>query len=245
MLNAATTMDDIFTGVKEIAELCGGGIRAGSLVLIEGQTKTGKSVLSQHLAYSTLRSNGNRVAYYTTYNSIASLITQMDSLSLVVQHDFATDRLRIYPVSPPNSFGNPQKSLQFLINHISELPKRFNQIVIDSITPLVTNASPVSKIDFLQACKELCAKDRSIILVVDTHALEKSMLSRAYLISDYYLTLRSENMILESGQVDDRVIKVLGVLKLRGAECPTMGDIKFEIKPKVGIQILPLVKVKI
>ena len=99
MLNAATTMDGIFTGVKEIAEICGGGIRAGSLVLIEGQTKTGKSALSQHLAYSTLRSNGNGVAYYTTKYNVNGLITQMDSLSLYAQHDFVTDRFRIYPLS--------------------------------------------------------------------------------------------------------------------------------------------------
>ena len=51
--------------------------------------------------------------------------------------------------------------------------------------------------------------------------------------------------LLESGQVDTRVIKILEVTKACGVERQAQGGIKFEIKPKVGIQILPFVTVKV
>jgi len=52
-------------------------------------------------------------------------------------------------------------------------------------------------------------------------------------------------MVLETGQVDTREIKILEVTKLGGAERPTQESIKFEIKPRVGIQILPFVRVRV
>ena len=41
------------------------------------------------------------------------------------------------------------------------------------------------------------------------------------------------------------VIKMLEVIKLAGAECHGQKGIKFEIKPRVGIHLLPFVQVKI
>ena len=54
-----------------------------------------------------------------------------------------------------------------------------------------------------------------------------------------------KDMMLDTGQVDTRKIKILEVTKLRGAERHSGEEIKFEIKPSIGIQILPFVKVKI
>ena len=63
--------------------------------------------------------------------------------------------------------------------------------------------------------------------------------------SDYYLKLRSQDVILASGQIDTRVIKMLEVSKLAGAERGGQEGIKFEIKPRVGIHILPFMQIKV
>ena len=63
--------------------------------------------------------------------------------------------------------------------------------------------------------------------------------------SDYYLQLRNYDSVLETGQMDLRVIKRLQVNKLGGVNRQSGEDIKFEIKPRVGIQLLPFVKVKV
>jgi archaellum biogenesis ATPase FlaH len=245
MLGMTTTMDSITTGVREIAESLGGGIHEGSLVLIEGEAKTGKSVLCQYIAYGLLRSRDTSIAYYTMEYGDVELIAQMDSLSLSVKQDFVTDRFRVYPLYSGSLTKNSQESLQLLISNIASLPKRFKLVMVDSVSPLIARVKPVIKVDFLQACKELCEHDRSIVLVVDRHIFETKSLYRAYAMSDYYLKLSTQDSLLQSGQLDTREMKILSVTKLAGAERYEQGDIKFEIKPDVGIQILPFVKVKI
>ena len=103
----------------------------------------------------------------------------------------------------------------------------------------------MSKIGFFVHCKMLCSHGRTIILVADTHTFEKGVRSRIHKISDYYLRLKSDDMMLWTGQMHDRVIKTLEVLKLQGVELQGGECTKFEIKPGAGIEILPFFKVKI
>jgi len=109
----------------------------------------------------------------------------------------------------------------------------------------MNQVSPALKMDFLHNCKELCEDNRSILMTAGSYTFEKGSLSRVYALSDYYVSLKSEDAIFEAGIVDERVIKILQVLKLHGADCQTIGTVKFEIKPKVGIQILPFTKIRV
>src|SRR4030042_6851770 len=95
MLGMSATMEAVTTGVKEIAEALGGGIHESSLMLIEGESKTGKSVLSQYIAYGVQCAKNCSVVYYTAGSS-DSLIASMDSMCLWVRHGRMTDRFRIY-----------------------------------------------------------------------------------------------------------------------------------------------------
>jgi archaellum biogenesis ATPase FlaH len=245
MLGMTTTSDPGTTGVRDIADALGGGIRENSLIIIEGESKTGKSVLSQHIAYGVLHSKGSAVAYYSSDYNSEMLIAQMDSMSLGTWHDLVTDRLRIYKIGSSKVLRNPEKSLKLIIDHIMALPMRFKLIIVDSPSPLMTQISPMAKIDFLQTCKELCDQDRSIALTLDSHIFEKKTQLRAYAMSDYYLQLKSQNVMLEKGQIDTRVIKSLEVTKLGGVERWGQERIKFEIKPRIGIQILPFVQIRV
>jgi archaellum biogenesis ATPase FlaH len=245
MLGMTTTNDPGTTGVRDIAEALGGGIHEASLVLIEGEAKTGKSVLSQHIAYGVLHSRGSAVAYYSSEYNSEKLIAQMNAMSLDTKHDLVTDLFRIYKMGSKNVLRDAEKSLQLILDHIVDLPSRFKLIIVDSPAPFMSQVSPVIKIDFLQACKELCDRDRSIVLVLDTHVFENKTLLRAYAMSDYYIRLRSHDSMLDTGQIDTRVIKTLEVTKLGGAERWGQENIKFEIKPNVGIQLLPFVQIKV
>ena len=64
-------------------------------------------------------------------------------------------------------------------------------------------------------------------------------------VSDYYLRLRSHDAFLATGQIDNRIVKRLTVSKLAGADRSNGEDIKFEIKPNIGIQLLPFMKVRV
>ena len=57
-------------------------------MLIEGENDTGKSVLCQQMVYGGLNQL-YRIAYYSTENTIKSMLAQMDSLSLDISDFYA------------------------------------------------------------------------------------------------------------------------------------------------------------
>ncbi len=228
----------IVTGVPEVDDKLGGGIPVGSLCLVEGHSDAGKSVLCQHLTNGTLCSDQSSVAYYTTENTVRSLITQMASLNLFVQDHFLADRLRIFPLTTRNMLKGGRKPFQLLITHFNRLPKEFKLIIVDSITLLISHGNPVAIVDFFSDCKNLCDQDRSVILVAHSYAFEEDVLSRTRSLCDARFKLRLE-------QVGDRMVKLMEVLKVRGAERPTGDVVSFDIEPKVGMRIIPLAKARV
>lgn len=229
----------ISTGVPDVDEKLGGGIPSGSLCLIEGHSDAGKSVLCQHLAYGTLSCGQVGVAYYTTENSIRSLVSQMDSLSLCTLDYFLADHFRIYPLNFNSRLMKEANSrFNLLAHHFSRLPQHYRLVIVDSITLLVSHSNPVSIIDFFSECKNLCDKDRTIILVAHSYAFDEDMLSRTRSLCDARFRLRLE-------QVGDRMVKLLEVLKVRGADRPTGDVVSFDIEPRVGIRIIPLAKARV
>lgn len=238
MTIATITKDVILTGVKELDDKLGGGIPYGSFGLIEGHSDSGKSILCQHLTYGALTSGKGNVAYYTTENSIKSLITQMDSLSLFTLDHFLTDRFRIYPLSLGSRLKNAEKPYRLLVKHFEKLPREFDFIVVDSITLLVAHSNPVAMVDFFSDCKKLCDDGRTIILVAHSYAFGEEILTRSCSLCDAHLKLRLE-------QVGDRMVKILEVLKIRGADRQTGDVVTFDIEPKAGIRIIPLAKARV
>ena len=228
----------VVTGVREIDERLGGGIPTGSLGLIEGQPDSGKSVLGQHLTYGALTSAEISTAYYTTENTIKSLIAQMDSLSLFTKDYFLTDRLRVYPLNLRSSTRGGKKLFNILSAHMNSLPGRFKLVIFDSITQLVAHSKAVDVIDFFWACKQACDDGRAVLLVAHHYAFEEDILARSRSVCDAHLRLRLEDM-------GDRLVRIMEVLKVRGAERPTGDVVTFEIEPKIGMRIIPFAKAKV
>ena len=245
MLGMTTTSDPGTSGVKDIAEALGGGIKEKSLFLIEGEAGTGKSVVSEHIACGVLRARGSRVAYYSTTNNAKGMVERMAGLGLDVARDVIADRLRVYRVGTGPVIRDAPRALQGIINHICGIPEEFQLIFFDSPSWFMTHADPGTKIDFLHICKELCEQDRTIVLAIDSHVFEQKTLARVFAVSDYYLRLKNFDPMLETGQMDTRVIKRLQVCKVAGAERHGTEEMKFEIKPQVGIQLLPFVRIKV
>jgi flagellar protein FlaH len=233
-----TKKDVICTGVREVDEKLGGGIPIGSLGLIEGQSDAGKSVLSQHLTHGALNSGDMRVAYYTTENTVKSLIVQMDSLSLFTLDHFLADHLRIYPLNLHSDLRDGRQRFHIISDHMSTLPKQFRLIIVDSITLLVAHSNPVAVMDFFWACKRVCEEGRAVLLVAHSYAFEEEMLSRTRSLCDAHLRLKLE-------QIGDRLVKIMEVLKVRGADRPTGDVVSFDIEPKTGMRIIPLAKAKV
>jgi archaeal flagellar protein FlaH len=231
--------ETIVTNVTEVDERLGGGIPLGSLCLIEGHSDAGKSVLCQHLTNGTLVNGEISVAYYTTENNVRSLISQMESLNMNVLDHFLADHLRIFPLTFHNAaMQGGAKPFYVLTHHFTHLPQEFKLVIVDSITLLVAHSNPVAIIDFFSRCKNICDQGKTVVVVAHSYAFEEDMLSRTRSLCDARLKLRLE-------QVGDSMIKLMEVLKVRGAERPTGDVVSFNIEPKMGMRIIPLAKARV
>ena len=231
-----TSASIISTGNGEIDKKLGGGIPAGSLTLIEGQSDAGKSVLVQQLTNGALLSQIG-VSYYTTENTVKSLLTQMASLSLDVTDYFLIDRFRVYPMQISTQEIEAEDAFERISRHIERLPRSFGVCLVDSVTNLVTHTKETGILDFFLRCKELCDTGRTIFMVVHSYAFEEGMLIRVRSLCDAHLRLRLE-------KVGERLVKVMEVSKVRNAERTTGNIISFEVEPGMEMRILPITKAR-
>ena len=221
------------SGNSEIDKRLGGGIPLGSLTLIEGENDTGKSVLCQQFVYGGLM-NGYNIAYYTTENTIKSLLKQMESLSLDVSDFYAFGYLRIFPVHIEGiewSTEQMKRILNLMSNHIKTI--RENVIIIDSLTMFTTYSTEDDVLEFLTKLKNLADSGKTILITLHQHAFKEDTLVRIRSACDCHLFLRKE-------QVGERYVCVLEVAKIRGAKKTTGNIVSFEVHPGFGLKIIPV-----
>jgi flagellar protein FlaH len=223
----------ICTGHSEIDKRLGGGIPVGSLTLIEGQSDAGKSVLSQQMMWGALNSK-HRVILFTTENTVKSMHSQMESLGLSILDGLLLGWVKIFQVEP--SKMKTMNSFETIITGIKAYPT-FKLIIVDSLTPVIAHTSLDQIIDYFEQCKKLCDGGRTIINVAHTYAFDEQVLIRIRSVCDAHLRLRIE-------EVGDKLVKVLEVAKVRGADKSTGNIMSFDVDPGIGMRIMPLGRAK-
>jgi len=223
----------ISTGHTEIDKKVGGGIPVGSLTLIEGQSDAGKSVFAQQMIWGSLQGN-HRVLLFTTENSVRSLNTQMESLGLDILDALLLGWLKVYPVetSVMGLTGAFDTILGAIEQHTS-----YGMVVVDSLTPVITHTSVGAIISYFEGCKRLCDEGKTIINIAHTYAFNEEVLARIRSVCDAHFRLRIE-------EVGDKLIKVLEVAKVRGADKTTGNILSFEVEPGMGMRVMPISQAK-
>ena len=77
-------------------------------MLIEGENDTGKSVFCQQMVYGGLNQL-HRIAYYSTENTVKSMLAQMDSLSLDISDFYSWGISGFFRFTLKVSNGLPSK----------------------------------------------------------------------------------------------------------------------------------------
>lgn len=226
----------VSTGSTEIDKKMGGGIPEGSLILIEGSSNAGKSVITQQLTHGALNS-GFRCALYTTENTARSLFRQMASLSLDVTDFYLLGALNVYPVPAAMSPEAATQAFDKLLRHIASLLGRFDCVFIDSLTSFVSQVPETQTLQFLTSVKEYVDQNMTIFVTLHSHAFDEAMFMRMRSLCDAHLRLRTEEM-------RDTLMKVLEVAKVRGAEKTTGNIISFDVEPGLGMRIIPVSSAK-
>lgn len=221
----------VSTGNGELDEKMGGGIPLGSLLLIEGDSGAGKSVLSQQMMHGSLE-NGLNLALFSSENTVKSLIKQMRSLSLDVTNYLLLNRMRVYPIETSQLGKDAPPTLMRALRRES----RRDMIFVDSITGSIPNSSDREILSFFEECKRMCAEGTTVIVIVHSHGLHAELLIRLRSLCDAHLRLRTE-------EVGDKLVKTLEVTKVRGAEKTTGNIVSFEVEPGWGMRVVPINKV--
>jgi flagellar protein FlaH len=226
----------ISTGHPEIDKKLAGGIPVGSLVLVEGESDAGKSVLCQQIMWGSL-SNGVKVLVFTAENTVRSLIVQMDSLGMSILDQLLMGWLKIYALKLSKLRTLPAWDTLQAILEAMEYWDEYGLIIIDSLTPIVSQTSGDEALAYFERCKSLCDKGRTVINVTHTYAFDQDLLVRVRSVSDAHFKLMIE-------KVGDKLVKTLEVAKIRGASQNTGNILTFDVEPEVGMKIMPISKAK-
>ncbi len=228
-------IDVISTANEELDNRIGGGIPIPSLLLIEGDHGTGKSVLVQQITYGALR-EGLKVFYISTEATVREFILQAKRVGIDVSSYFLKGLLHIYPVHIEGARW-AEATAKYLLHVVGKyMQKTINQwdvFILDSFSVLAVYATKSIVLDFLTLSKNIVSQRKVIILVIHPSALPEEIMIRARSICDGYIRLKSI-------EVGGRLIKAMEIIKLRGAIGPVDNIIMFDVDPAFGIKILPL-----
>jgi len=225
----------ISTGNTEIDKKLGGGIPRGSLLLIEGHSDSGKSVLTQQMTWGSLK-DGNKVTVLTTENTVKSLIRQMDSLSLGVLDHFLLGKLKIYPIKATKARNGTEMALLALQDAVMSQEAQ-DLVVIDSVTSFISSAPQEQVVSFFEECKVICGRGMTVAVVAHTYAFKEGTLVRLSSMCDAHLCLSIENL-------GDKLLMVMEVSKVRGAQQKTGNVVSFDVEPGWGMRIIPFTKAR-
>ena len=237
----------ISIGSEPIDKALLGGLPLGSLTLIEGPSRTGKSVICQHYAFGALLAEFG-VAYYVSGMMMEDLLSQMNSLYLEVETFIGEGQLLIYPLTDFfDSKSEDDQGLRRLHDHMKELPWDIDVIVMDSLTDMVNQAEQSDSFNFFLTCKELCSWNKTMLMALHTSALDPDLLLRLDRLFDTHLELRLEGL---SQGTQMKTMHVIDVAKVKNANLGRKTSIYFEVDPELGrsmnmaLKVLPFFKIR-
>jgi len=223
----------ISSGHPEIDRKLGGGIPSGSLTLIEGQSDAGKSVLAQQLMWGSINA-GHRVILISTENTVRSFNNQMQSLGLGIQDQLLLGWIKVFSVE--SARAEKRSTFETVLTVIDALPD-YDVIVVDSLTPVIVHNDIESVLRYFDQCKKRCDKGKTILNIAHSYAFAEDLLIRLRSVCDAHFRLHIE-------EIGDKLVKVLDVAKVRGADQQTGTSISFDVVPGMGMRIMPLGKAK-
>jgi len=229
----------ISTGNEELDMRLGGGIPVPNLLTIEGDHGTGKSLLAQQITYGAAKS-GKRIVYITTESGIREMVIQTKKLSLDFTDEFLKGQIKILPVHMEGvrwARKVAKQLLHVLGNYIALTKKEYDILVIDSFSVLAVYADTSVVLDFLTRARTLVREGKLIILTMHPNILPNEIMIRIRAISDSYIKL-------DFAVVGGKLIKVMKIIKLRGAEGIVDPSIAFDVDPAFGIKVVPLALAK-
>jgi flagellar protein FlaH len=233
-------MKVISLGIQELDRDLGGGIPHPSLISIEGDYGSGKTIFVQQIASAMLNA-GLKVYVVSSEATVKEYLSMMKSVKLDVDEYYLSGQLNIYPLHVEGGRWNDFLSSFFLrvTSNFLELKKRFyDVVVIDSLSVLTVNTPASEFLTFVTRMKNLVSDEKTVVATFHPEFLSEETIMKLRASSDVYFVLKNTSI---SG-ID---VKLLRIVKLWGVSGERKSAITLEINPQIGLRVMPLSGVKI
>ncbi len=224
----------ISTNNEEVDRQLAGGLPIPSLILIEGDHGTGKSVLAAQFMYGLLKAN-KRILLINE-NNIKEYITKMKTIQYDFVISFLQNKLSILPLYVYGVKWSKEQSallLPVISRYINANSEKFDVITIDSLSLLTMYSNNESILDFITRCKHLISNNKTIILTIHSKSLLDDIAQRVRAAAECYIKLKSVN-------IAGKDVKSMEIVKLIGAKGRVTSQFAFEIDTSFGIKIVPI-----
>ncbi len=211
----------------EFHKKIGGGIPAGSIVMIRGEEGSGKSAICQRITYGLLN---NRVTttYISTQLSTVDFLNQMSSMGYRVSQHLISGLILFIPVYP--LISEPKTRDNFVEKLINARALFENEvIIIDSLSTLIkSDIDRENSIDLLSFFKRMAGTGKAIIFTMNSGEI-KPHLEREF---EHVATVLIETRVKEFG---GDLKNVMMIRKYNSAVQNYQKIITFRVEPGIGL----------
>jgi flagellar protein FlaH len=228
-------------GIQELDRGLGGGIPYPSLISLEGGHGTGKTVFTQQIIHSMLN-NGLRVCLVSSETTVKEYLSMMESIKLDATSSYLSGQLDVYPLHVEGGRWSEFLSSFFLkvtANFLEMKKKRYDAIIIDSLSILTVDTAPHEFLTFITRLKNIVSDGKTIIVTFHPKFLTEESIMKLRASSDVYF-------ILQNDTISGMDVKILKIVKLWGSEgVERKSAITLEVNPAIGLRVMPIGGVKI
>jgi flagellar protein FlaH len=227
-------------GVSELDRDLGGGVPYPSLISIEGEYGSGKTILVQQVVHGMLET-GLRVCVVSSEATVKEYLSMMESVRLDVYRYYLSGQLTVYPLHVEGGRWSELLSsffLRVIANFLELKEKRYDVVIIDSLSVLTVGTPPHEFLTFITRMKNLVSAGKTVVITFHPEFLSESSIMKLRASSEVYLVLKNTSI---SG-ID---VKLLRIIKLWGVSGDRKSSITLEINPHIGLRVMPLSGVKV
>lgn len=227
-------------GINELDRDLGGGISIPSLIAIEGEYGSGKTIFAQQIVHAAI-SAGLRVLIVSSESMVKEYLSKMESVRLGDYEAYIAGQLNIYPLHVEGGRWSRYLSSLFLkvTSTFLDLKKEhYDLFVIDSLSALTVKTPPHEFLTFITRMKNLVSDGKAVVITFHPAFLSEETIMKLRATSDAY-------MVLNNASIAGMDVKVLKIVKLWGGHGDRKSAVTLEVNPEIGLRVMPLGGVKV
>ncbi|MDA3855637.1 MAG: hypothetical protein PF569_05225 [Candidatus Woesearchaeota archaeon] len=214
----------------ELNSYFGGGIPKNSIILIEGEDGSGKSILCQRFSYAMLKNNV-KISYISTELNTLDFIKQLNSLNYNINNYFLNQQMLFLTMVP---FLGKVKFDEDFLKKIMENKRIFESdvIIFDTLSfLLIKQGSEESEFyDIINFFRKLNNLNKTVIFTIDPTQLDSKFQNLLRSVADLFLSIAVK-------KIGGEVIRNIEVKRFKRPYGIYKNSIPFRVEPKEGLII--------